>query len=54
MVIPTKENKHQSDIVSDIYNNCAGQYSEEDEQEKRPTAEGCVSETAKIGTEKTN
>ena len=65
MGIHTEGNKHQSDfdldmmlermrnMIEDSLNNCADQYSEEDEKEKRPIEEGCVIETANIGVEKT-
>ena len=69
MGIHTEENKHPLDfnldsmldrmkegmrkIIEDSLNNCAGQYSEDDEQAKRPTEEGCANETAKSEVEKT-
>ena len=69
MGIHTEENKHPSDfnldsmldrmmermrtIIEDSLNNCADQYSEDDEQAKRPTEEGCATETAKTEVEKT-
>ena len=65
MGIHTEENKDQSEfnldrmlermkqIIEESLNNCADHYLEEDEQLKEPTEEGCTSETAEGGVEKT-